>query len=132
MTQELRTFLTFQAGAATGALDLYRDVLDDFELIEIDHYGPEDAGPRGNVKVARFRLASSDFSYADSPSFTNGGSRLPCHSGSTATIRVNSSVSSVNSAMGASCSCLSTTTGSVLGFGWVGDRYGVTWQLNVP
>ena len=39
MTSELRTFLTFQRGAATAALDLYRDVFDDFELVEIEHYG---------------------------------------------------------------------------------------------
>ena len=46
MTQGLRTFLTFQGGAATAALDLYRDVFDDFELIEIDHYGPGDSRTR--------------------------------------------------------------------------------------
>ncbi len=67
MTQGLRTFLTFQDGAATAALDLYRDVFDDFELIEIDHYGQGDSGPQGTVKAARFRLADSEFSCADSP-----------------------------------------------------------------
>jgi predicted 3-demethylubiquinone-9 3-methyltransferase (glyoxalase superfamily) len=67
MTKELRTFLTFQAGAATAALELYRDVFGDFELIEIDHYGPGESGPEGTVKVARFRLANSEFSCADSP-----------------------------------------------------------------
>ena len=67
MTKELRTFLTFQGGAASGALDHYRDVFDDFELIEIDHYGPGDGGPEGTVKVAKFRLADSEFSCADSP-----------------------------------------------------------------
>jgi predicted 3-demethylubiquinone-9 3-methyltransferase (glyoxalase superfamily) len=67
MTKGLRTFLTFQAGEATGALDLYREVFDDFDLIEIDHYGAGDIGPEGTVKVARFRLARSDFSCADSP-----------------------------------------------------------------
>ena len=67
MTQGLRTFLTFQGGVATAALDLYREVFDDFELIEIDHYGPGEVGPEGTVKVAKFRLAGSDFSCADSP-----------------------------------------------------------------
>ena len=52
---------------ATSALDLYRDVFDDFELIAADHYGPDDIGPEGTVKVARFRLAGSEFSCADSP-----------------------------------------------------------------
>ena len=67
MTQGLRTFFTFQDGAASSALDLYREVFDDFELIEIDHYGPDDNAPEGTVKAARFRLAGTDFSCADSP-----------------------------------------------------------------
>ncbi|MET0740917.1 MAG: VOC family protein, partial [Candidatus Nanopelagicales bacterium] len=67
MTRALRTFFTFQGGAATAALDLYRDVFADFELIEIDRYGPGDIGPEGTVKAAKFRLAGSDFSCADSP-----------------------------------------------------------------
>ena len=67
MTQGLRTFLTFQGGTATAALDLYRGVFADFELIEIAYYGPGDTGPEGSVKVATFRLAGSDFSCADSP-----------------------------------------------------------------
>jgi len=67
MPQAIRTFMTFQNGAATAALDLYEDVFDDFELIEIDHYGQGDVGPEGTVKVARFRLAGSEFSCADSP-----------------------------------------------------------------
>jgi len=62
MTQGLRTFLTFQAGTANAALDLYREVFDDFELIEIAYYGSGDIGPEGTVKVAKFRLAGGDFS----------------------------------------------------------------------
>ena len=62
MTKELRTFLTFQQGAATAALDHYQDIFDDFEIVEIDHYGPGDAGPAGTVRVAKFRLADGEFS----------------------------------------------------------------------
>ena len=51
MTRGLRTFLTFQGGVAAAALDLYRDVFDDFELIEIDRYGPGESGPEDTVKV---------------------------------------------------------------------------------
>ncbi len=48
MTQGLRTLLTFQAGAATAALELYCEVVDDFELIAIDHRGLGDTGPEGD------------------------------------------------------------------------------------
>src|SRR5688572_20239082 len=67
MSQGLRTFLTFQEGTATAALDLYRDVFEDFELQAIAHFGSGDVGPEGTIKVASFRLAGSDLSCSDSP-----------------------------------------------------------------
>ncbi len=66
MTQALRTFLTFQDGAATAALDLFADVLDDFEVITIAHYGPDGPGAEGTVMSAQFRLAGGESSCADS------------------------------------------------------------------
>ena len=113
MTQELRTFLTFQGGTATAALDLYREVFADFELIEIDHYGPGEVGSEGTVKAAKFRLAGATSAAPTAPSAMNGASPRRCHSGSTATTAPSSSDSSTASATGATCSCRSTTTGSV-------------------
>ena len=131
MTQELRTFLTFQGGAATDALDLYRDVFDDFELIEIDHYGPDDGGPEGTVKVARFRLANSEFSCADSPvdhawSFTPGVSLwIECDDVDELQ-RLFDRLSD-----GGQVFMPLDDYGFSTRFGWVGDRHGVTWQLNL-
>ena len=59
MTRGLQTFLTFQGGVATAALDLYRDVFDDFELLEIDRYGPVDAGPDGTGEAEPIELVKS-------------------------------------------------------------------------
>ena len=59
--------MTFQRGAATAALDHYREVFEDFELVSIRHYGPGEGGPEGTVMTATFRLAGSEFSCADSP-----------------------------------------------------------------
>jgi predicted 3-demethylubiquinone-9 3-methyltransferase (glyoxalase superfamily) len=131
MTQELRTFLTFQRGAATGALELYRDVFADFELIEIDHYGPADVGPEGTVKVAKFRLAGSDFSCADSPidhqwGFTPAVSLwVECDDGDELQRLFDRLSDGGNVYMPLDDYGFSTR------FGWVGDRYGLTWQLNV-
>jgi predicted 3-demethylubiquinone-9 3-methyltransferase (glyoxalase superfamily) len=67
MTHRLRTFLTFQDGAAGPALELYRMVFDDFELVDIDRYGAGDGGPEGTVKVATFRVAGTELRCSDSP-----------------------------------------------------------------
>ena len=131
MTQELRTFLTFQGGAASAALDLYRDVFDDFELIEIDRYGAGDIGPDGTVKLARFRLAGGEFSCADSPvrhewGFTPGVSLwIECDDVDELQRLFDRLGDGGNVYMPLDNYGFSTR------FGWVGDRYGVTWQLNL-
>jgi predicted 3-demethylubiquinone-9 3-methyltransferase (glyoxalase superfamily) len=131
MTQELRTFLTFQDGAASAALDLYRDVFDDFELVEIDRYGPEDIGPEDTVKVATFRLAGSDFRCADSPvrhewGFTPAVSLWIDCDDNDELERLFDRLSD-----GGRVFMPLDDYGFSTRFGWVGDRYGVTWQLNL-
>ena len=131
MTQGLRTFLTFQGGVAAAALDLYRDVFADFELIEIDHYGPQDVGPEGTVKAAKFRLAGSDLSCADSPidhqwGFTPAVSLWIECDGNNEIERLFGLLSE-----GGQVFMPLDDYGFSTRFGWVGDRHGVTWQLNL-
>ena len=131
MTRELRTFLTFQDGAATAALDLYGSVFDDFEITGIEHYGPGDSGPEGTVKVATFRLAGSNFSCADSPvrhawDFTPGVSLwIDCDD--------DAELQRLFDRLGDGGQVYMPLDdyGFSTRFGWVGDRFGVTWQLNL-
>ena len=131
MTRELRTFLTFQGGAATDALAHYRDVFADFELVDIDHYGPGEVGAEGTVKVARFRLADGDFSCADSPvdhewGFTPAVSLwIECDDRDELE-RLFGRLSD-----GGVVFMPLDDYGFSTRFGWVGDRFGVTWQLNL-
>ena len=132
MTRGLRTFLTFQDGAASAALALYRDVFDDFELVAIEHNGPGDAGPEGTVKVATFRLAGSDFSCADSPvrhewGFTPAVSLWVDCANDAELERLFGRLSD-----GGVVFMPLDAYGFSTRFGWVGDRHGVTWQLNLP
>ena len=131
MTRSVRTFFTFQGGVASSALALYREVFDDFELVEIDHYGPDDMAPEGTVKSARFRLAGGDLSCADSPishewDFTPAVSLwIDCESEAEqerlfAQLADDGEVFMPLDDYGFSSR-----------FGWVGDPYGVTWQLNL-
>jgi predicted 3-demethylubiquinone-9 3-methyltransferase (glyoxalase superfamily) len=131
MTQGLRTFLTFQGGAATAALDLYRDIFADFELIEIDRYGPSDNGPEGTVKVAKFHLAGSEFSCADSPidhawGFTPAVSLWIDCDDNNELERLFGRLSD-----GGQVFMPLDDYGFSTRFGWVGDPHGVTWQLNL-
>lgn len=132
MTQGLRTFLTFQGGAASSALDLYREVFDDFELLEMDRYGPDDHAPEGTVRAARFRLAGSELSCADSPighewGFTPAVSLwIDCDDDAELQRLFD------RLADGGQVYMPLADYGFSTRFGWVGDRHGVTWQLNLP
>jgi predicted 3-demethylubiquinone-9 3-methyltransferase (glyoxalase superfamily) len=132
MTQGLRTFFTFQGGVAGAALQLYADVFDDFELTSIAHYGPAGAGPEGTVMVAVFRLAGGEFSCADSPvdhawGFTPAISLwIDCDSVDEQT-RIFDQLAAVGQVF-----MPLDDYGFSTRFGWVGDAYGVTWQLNLP
>jgi predicted 3-demethylubiquinone-9 3-methyltransferase (glyoxalase superfamily) len=131
MTQACRTFLTFQGGVAAEALDLYGDVFDDFELIDIDHFGTEVPGREGTVKVARFRLANADFGCSDSPvdhewGFTPGVSVWIDCDDVDELQRLFNRLSD-----GGQVFMPLDDYGFSSRFGWVGDRFGVTWQLNL-
>jgi len=132
MTRELRTFLTFQGGVAAEALDFYRDVFDDFELVEMERYGAGDGGPENTVKVARFRLAGSELACADSPvahdwGFTPAVSLFVDCDDDAELERLFDRLSD-----GGFVFMPLADYGFSTRFGWVADRYGVTWQLNLP
>jgi predicted 3-demethylubiquinone-9 3-methyltransferase (glyoxalase superfamily) len=132
MAHGVRTFLTFQGAAAGAALDLYRDVFDDFELTAIEHYGPGEPGPEGTVKVATFRLLGGEFSCADSPvrhawDFTPAVSLwIDCVD--------DAELQRLFDLLGEGGTVFMPLDdyGFSARFGWVGDRFGVTWQLNLP
>jgi predicted 3-demethylubiquinone-9 3-methyltransferase (glyoxalase superfamily) len=132
MTQQLRTFLTFQGGAAGAALERYRTIFDDFELLHVEHYGPNDAGPEGTVKHATFRLAGGEFSCADSPvdhawGFTPAISLWVDCASDDELQRLFDQL-----AEGGQVFMPLGDYGFSTRFGWVGDAHGVTWQLNLP
>jgi predicted 3-demethylubiquinone-9 3-methyltransferase (glyoxalase superfamily) len=124
--------LTFQHGVATDALRLYEEVFDDFELIEIARYGGGDIGPEDTVKAAMFRLAGSEFSCADSPvdhawGFTPAVSLWIDCDDDNELERLFGQLSD-----GGQVFMPLDDYGFSTRFGWVGDRHGVTWQLNLP
>lgn len=131
MSRELRTFLTFQNATAGAALDLYRDVFDDFELLDVDRYDSAGPGPAGSVRHARFRLAGAELSCADSPishawDFTPAVSLwIDCDSEQEQQRIFDRLADNGTVFMPLDAYGFSTR------FGWVGDRFGVTWQLNV-
>jgi predicted 3-demethylubiquinone-9 3-methyltransferase (glyoxalase superfamily) len=130
MARSITTQLMFE-GVAEQAMTLYVALFRDSEITRIERYGPGEPGPEGSVKRATFTLAGRDFACIDSPvkhafTFTPSVSLfVECDSESEqdeAFRRL--------SEHGAVLMPLADY-GFSTRFGWVTDRFGLSWQLNL-
>lgn len=126
-----RPFLMFQNGDAQAALDLYLTVFPDSRMVRVDRYGEGGPGPAGTIKVAVFTLCGREFMCSDSPvkhnfSFTPASSTFvdfDSVSDLERTFRILSEGGKVLMPL--------NNYGFSERFGWLVDRFGVSWQLNL-
>ena len=130
MPRKVTTFLMFE-GTATEAMNLYVSVFGGSEILEVERYGPGEQGAEGTVKTASFTLAGQEFLCIDSPikhgfTFTPSISLfVECESEAELDAAFNrlSDGGSVLMPVG--------NYGFSTKFGWLSDRFGVSWQLNL-
>lgn len=132
--KSITTFLMFvgeQAGKAEEAVNFYTSLFSDSEVLSIERYGAGENEPEGAVKIARFTLNGTLFMAMDSHlghkfSFTPSVSMyVECES--------EREIDEVFGALadgGAELMPLDNY-GFSKKFGWLNDRYGVSWQLNL-
>jgi predicted 3-demethylubiquinone-9 3-methyltransferase (glyoxalase superfamily) len=126
------SFLMFQGNDAEEAITFYTSLIEDSEITSITRYGAEGPGKEGSVIQASFTLKGQSFMCIDSyvkhaftftPSFSIF---LTCDS--------EEEIDRLFEAL--------STSGSVLmplgeypfakRFGWLADRFGISWQLSLP
>jgi predicted 3-demethylubiquinone-9 3-methyltransferase (glyoxalase superfamily) len=123
-------FLMF-AGDAQPALDLYIATFPNSGMVRAERYGEGEPGPAGTVKVAVFTLCGREFMCSDSPvkhafSFTPSSSIfIECE-----TAEQQERAFGILSERGQILMPLSNY-GFSRRFGWLNDRFGVSWQLNL-
>lgn len=128
-------FLMFcgdQQGRAAAALELYCSVFADARIVSIDRYGPGEPEPEGTVRLAELELGGNTIKAID-----NSG---PHDFTFTPAISLWVDCSSKEELERAAAALADGgTTFMPVGdygfsplFAWVGDRFGVTWQLNLP
>jgi predicted 3-demethylubiquinone-9 3-methyltransferase (glyoxalase superfamily) len=129
--QKVTTFLMFE-GHAEEAMTFYTSLFDDAEITSISRYGAEGPGKEGSVQLATFSLAGQPFMCIDSPAahdftFTPAISLfVQC--------RNEAEMDHLYAALAAHGTELMPlgNYGFSAKFGWVNDRFGVSWQLNLP
>lgn len=130
MPRKVTTFLMFE-GVATEAMNLYVSVFGGSEIRQVERYGPGEQGAEGTVKRASFTLAGQEFLCIDSPikhgfSFTPSISLfVECESDA----EFEAAFSRLSE--GGSVLMPVDNYGFSTKFGWLSDRFGVSWQLNL-
>jgi len=125
-------FLMFQDGKAEEAMNFYTSLIEDSEITSITRYGKNEAGDEGTVMQATFTLKGQEFMCIDShvkheftftPSFSI---YLTCSTEEELDTLYEKLLENGQALMPLG------DYGFSKKFGWINDRYGVSWQLNLP
>jgi predicted 3-demethylubiquinone-9 3-methyltransferase (glyoxalase superfamily) len=122
----------FQEGNAQEAMSLYRSVFPGARVERIERYGPGDPAPEGTVKVAQFDLNGHRLMFSDSYvkhefTFTPSVSLFVDFASAE---QLDSTFAKL--AEGGKVFMPLDNYGFSPRFGWCCDRFGVSWQLNLP
>ncbi|MFE9118798.1 VOC family protein [Streptomyces sp. NPDC007172] len=130
MPQKITTFLMFE-GRAEEALTFYTSLFDDGEVVAISRYGADGPGEPGTVERATFTLAGQRLMCIDSH-VKHGFGFTPAMS-----LFVECDTEAELDRLYGALADQGTelmplgSYGFSAKFGWVNDRFGVSWQLNL-
>jgi predicted 3-demethylubiquinone-9 3-methyltransferase (glyoxalase superfamily) len=130
MFNSVSTHLMF-FGAAGDAMELYQSLFNEFKIQESIQYGDSDGDMAGKIKTAKVKFADHDLIIIDSP---------PVHD-FTFTPAMSLFVDFEDAAELGHAFTVLSNNGQVYmpldnygfspRFGWVQDRFGLSWQLNL-
>jgi predicted 3-demethylubiquinone-9 3-methyltransferase (glyoxalase superfamily) len=128
---QVTPFLMFQ-GDAEAAIQFYRGIFPDFEIVELTRWGAGGTGKEGTVQQARFTVAGQLLRCFDSPP-VHDFTFTPAFS-----LFVDCDDEAQLDALWAGLSDGGKALmpvgdyGFSRRFGWVEDRFAISWQLNLP
>jgi len=131
MPASVTPFLMFE-GQADEAMNFYVKVIPDSEILNVQRHGPEGPGPEGSIFVASFSLRGQPVMVSDSYikhdfTFTPSISLF-------VTCQSEEEVAELSTALAEGGQYLMPLDnyGFSRRFAWVVDRFGVSWQVNLP
>lgn len=125
-------FLMFQEGKAEEAMKFYTSLISDSEITNIVRYGANESGDEGTVMQAVFKLKGQAFMCIDS-NIEHQFTFTPSFS-----IYVNCDTEEEMNELyqklldGGQALMPIGDYGFSNRFGWLNDKFGVSWQLNLP
>jgi predicted 3-demethylubiquinone-9 3-methyltransferase (glyoxalase superfamily) len=128
---QIATLLMF-SGAAEEAMNFYVSLFPDSRVLYVERYGPRESGREGTVKRAAFELMGTRYMCVDSAdrhsfTFTPAISLVvECDT------RRRIDLVFDRLSTGGEIFMPPASYGFSTWFAWVQDKYGVSWQLNLP
>lgn len=130
--EKVTPFLMFQDCNAEEAMNFYTSIIEDSQISNLVRYGANEAGQEGSVMLATFTLKGQEFMCIDS-SVKHQFSFTPSFS---IFVTCNTEEELVNLFEklneGGRVLMPINDYGFSKKFGWLNDRFGVSWQLNLP
>ncbi|MER2060874.1 MAG: VOC family protein [Niallia sp.] len=130
--EKVTPFLMFQDGKAEEAMTFYTSLIEDSAITNIVRYGANESGDEGTVMQATFTLKGQEFMCIDSNvihqfSFTPSFSIY-------VTCNTEEELDNIYQKLieGGQALMPLGDYGFSKKFGWLNDRFGVSWQLNLP
>lgn len=128
--QKVTPFLMFQ-GNAEEAMNYYTSIIEESEIIRISRYGANEAGEEGSVMQAAFTLKGTEYLCIDSNikhefSFTPSFSLF-------ITCDTEEEIDELYEKLidGGEALMALDNYGFSKKFGWIVDKFGVSWQFNL-
>lgn len=131
MAKSVTPFLMFE-GTAEAAANFYVSLFRGSFVQTIERYGPGEDGPEGSVRQCQFVVAGLPLRCFDSPvkhgfTFTPSMSLfVDCES------EAELDAAFAQLSAGGAVLMPPGNYGFSVKFAWISDRYGVSWQLNLP
>ena len=124
-------FLMFQGGKGEAALDFYVATVPGSRIVSIQRFGPEGPGPEGTIlraeaEIAGQRVMAHDSFVQHGFDFTPSWSFFLDCDDLAAFERLFAALSAVGAVL-----MPPDNYGWSTRFGWVSDRFGISWQVNL-
>lgn len=124
-------FLMFE-GKAEEALTLYCRIVPASRILDMDRYGAGEAGPEGSVRLARAEIAGLEVLASDS--YVSHAFTFTPSISLFVTCASEDEQSRIVRELGEGGAMLMPLDnyGFSRRFAWLNDRFGVSWQINLP
>ncbi|MFT3750228.1 MAG: VOC family protein [Agriterribacter sp.] len=131
MKKQITTFLTFQENNAEEAMNFYTGLFDNSGIIEVQRHGKGGPAKEGSILLARFELNGKQFLCSDS--FTKHAWTFSPAISLFVECKTGDELKQLFDALSENGKVFMPLDnyGFSQKFGWVEDRFGVSWQLNL-